>query len=191
LTIEPTFLFMPLPQIQILQFDRELCRWDTKLMDAPHARFKFFDSLDSMYHYANIWLTATANEPGVIFLCGHGMNSRFISHSKIIRIDELLKEIGPLNKKSVHFSSCYTFNTENKKLKKIYEESGAHIISGYRESVNAIDSANLESFLLSHLGHPIQSEYTVTKAYSALYRVKSETVRKTGFCFVSRIIPDE
>ncbi len=178
---------MILPQIQLLQFDQELCWWDTSLIRSPHTRFKFFSSIDAMIKYANVWLSVTENEPGIIMLSGHGMRQRLITNENIVHIDKLLARLSPLSNKSIHFSSCHTLDLDNETLKKTYRQSGAHIISGYQHKINSVDSATIESFIINELNHPIDSLESISRAYRTLWKSNSKLIERTGFCYVSKV----
>jgi hypothetical protein len=128
----------------------------------------------------------TANKPGILVVSAHGISDRIYTKDGIQRLEDFLAGLSPLKNKAVHFSSCNTLDIPSKRLKRIFDQSGAYVISGYQRSVNAAASATFESRLLTRLKYPIQTPRQILKAYTAVCAAEPELSDLTGFSYVFR-----
>ncbi len=114
----------------------------------------------------------------VLYIAYHGHKNRICFGKEYITLKEMANILeDKLNGKIVHFGSCSTLNTTTKNITDFIQRTGCEFISGYKKSVEYIDSTAFELIYFEVL----QNCYSFRKISRAIFSKYSTLAEKLKF----------
>lgn len=104
---------------------------------------------DNLKYYLSLWKQQRYKDYTIAYLAFHGHPEQIMIGREYLNLDELAELLnGSCVNKIIHFGSCNTLDTDERKIRKFLESTKALCVCGFKSDIDFLESSVFDMLLM-------------------------------------------